>query len=984
MESLYKWIVARAWWIIAATLLATVFFGWEASRITVDSSVEALLPQDDPERQYNNEIRKLYGSDEIGFIGVLADDVYQPAVLQKIGRLTDDIAKVEGVAKVLSLTNVPDPVADVVAPPLVPKIPTNAAESAELRKKLADRPLYRKTFVSDDGRAAAVDIFFEEMDDDEFARRGIDQKIEAIVEAARGPEEIHYTGLPHMKVYTANALWRDLVRFVPVTLAMIVVVLLFCFRSVRGVTLPALTVLVSLTWTLGIMVLAGSHLTLGTTSLPPLVLVIGTAYSLHVLAEYYELAEPDRSMPEVVLETLRRVGPPSLIAALTTVIGFASIAVNRIPSIRAMGVYSAIGITLAFVLSVVLLPACLALMPPPRGRGIGDFAPGLAAFLRRIGETAVRRRREMILGSLAVTALALLPMPWIRVDSNFQSFFRADDPIRRATDAVNAHLAGSAAFYVAIDGHEKNVLKTWDTLRRIKELQTFIDALPGSREDGLARRPPGAVRPRKSASRAGQPRGRAVRRNRRGGGAGREDDVLGKPRSARSRHQVHLHEPESPRERGDGGLLAHEHPRRDEPHPLERHHRDGREDPRVRRRPFSPELDVRPTGTLILLTKTTGSIIAGQIESLALTAGIIFVIMAAMFLSFRVGLIAMVPNVFPIVVFFGFMGLIGADLNLATNMVASIALGIAVDDTIHILSRLSSEVRATGDQKRALLETLSTVGKPALFASALIFLGFLTLCLSMFVPIQQFGMLSAATMAFALAGELVLTPALLSTTRIITLWDLLYLRLGKDPHKTIGIFQNLGPWQAKIVALMGELRSFRAGEPIIREGETGDAMYVLIDGTAEVRVQVGGKSRTVRTVRRGDVFGEMGLIRRHERTADVVAVENVEVMSMDERFLARVKRRYPRIALKFLTNIARILSDHLQRQTDETRSLAAALEERMAPPDAEYGDTAVIVAARCHAGAALGARGRTPRSAPARPRGPRARTLHPDDPAVLQ
>src|SRR4029453_6057911 len=95
---------------------------------------------------------------------------------------------------------------------------------------------------------------------------------------------------------------------------------------------------------------------------------------------------------------------------------------------------------------------------------------------------------------------------------------------------------------------------------------------------------------------------------------------------------------------------------------------------------FPPELEVHPTGTLILLTKTTGRIVAGQIESLALTAGIIFVIMAAMFLSFRVGLIAMVPNIFPIFVFFGFMGLIGADLNLATTMIASIALGIAVDD----------------------------------------------------------------------------------------------------------------------------------------------------------------------------------------------------------------------------------------------------------------------------------------------------------------
>ena len=934
MESLYSSIVARARWIIVATLLVTVFFAWQASRITVDSSVESLLPQDDPERQYYGEIRKLYGSDEIGFIGVFADDVYQPAVLEKIRRLTDDIAKVDGVAKVLSLTNVPDPVADVVGPPLVPKIPANATESAELRKKLADRPLYLKTFVSEDGRAAAINVFFDEMDDDEFARRGIDEKVEAIVEAARGPEEIHYTGLPHIKVYTANALWRDVTRFVPGTLLIIVVLLLLCFRSIRGVTLPALTVVVSLVWTLGIMVLAGSRLTLGTTSLPPLVLVIGAAYSLHVLAEYYELAEPDRSMPEVVRETLRRVGPPGLIAALTTVVGFASMAVNGIPSIRAMGVYSSIGIALAFVLSVVLVPACLALMPPPRGRKVGDFAPGLAAFLRRVGELAVRNRRQMIVASIAVTLLAMLPMPWIRVDSNFQSFFRADDPIRRATDAVNAHLAGSAAFYVAIDGHEKNVLKTWDTLRRIKDLQTFIDALPGvektvSLVDYLEQYDRGSQQIEPGSLLVG-PSGEIVEAE----AAVAKTTFWENPAQLAALIKFVSMSPKAlasvvTEDFSRTNILVGTSLTRssDISQMVEkiREFADAR---------FPPELDIRPTGTLILLTRTTGSIIAGQIESLALTAGIIFVIMAAMFLSFRVGLIAMVPNVFPIVVFFGFMGLIGADLNLATNMVASIALGIAVDDTIHILSRLSSEVRETGNQERALLDTLSTVGKPAIYASALIFFGFVALCFSMFVPIQQFGMLSAATMVFAVGGELVLTPALLSTTKIITLWDLLYLRLGKDPHKTIGIFRNLGPWQAKIVALMGELRSYRAGEPIVRTGETGDAMYVLIDGTAEVRVPMGGTYRTVRTVRRGDVFGEMGLIRHHERTADVVALDDVEVMSMDERFLARVTRRYPRIALKILTNIARILSDHLQRQTDETRALAAALEGKSPPSEA--------------------------------------------------
>ncbi|MGH7823332.1 MAG: cyclic nucleotide-binding domain-containing protein, partial [Candidatus Binatia bacterium] len=233
----------------------------------------------------------------------------------------------------------------------------------------------------------------------------------------------------------------------------------------------------------------------------------------------------------------------------------------------------------------------------------------------------------------------------------------------------------------------------------------------------------------------------------------------------------------------------------------------------------------------------------------------------------------------------------------------------------HLMSRLSAEVRTSGEQERAVLDTLSSVGKPALYASLLLILGFFTLLFSSFVPIRQFGTLSAATIAFALVGEILLTPALLSTTRIITLWDVLYLKLGEDPHRTIGIFHDLRPWQAKVVALMGELRSFPHGEPIIRQGETGDAMFVIINGRAEVTYRSGNERRRVRELGRGDVFGEMGLIRRHERTADVVALGDVETMAMNEQFLARLQRRYPRIANRILVNVARVLADRLQAET---------------------------------------------------------------------
>ena len=188
------------------------------------------------------------------------------------------------------------------------------------------------------------------------------------------------------------------------------------------------------------------------------------------------------------------------------------------------------------------------------------------------------------------------------------------------------------------------------------------------------------------------------------------------------------------------------------------------------------------------------------------------------------------------------------------------------------------------------------------------------------MPLQQFGVLSALTILAAILTELALFPALLATTRIITLWDLLGVKLGKDPHRTIPLFADLRPSQARIVALLAGIESHAPGEAVVRQGETGDEMYVIIDGTAEVVVDTGAERRNVRSLGRGDVFGEMGLIRSHERTADVVARGPLEVMTVDQRALTRVQRRYPRTAAQIFLNLAKILSDRLQTETARTGS----------------------------------------------------------------
>jgi len=168
----------------------------------------------------------------------------------------------------------------------------------------------------------------------------------------------------------------------------------------------------------------------------------------------------------------------------------------------------------------------------------------------------------------------------------------------------------------------------------------------------------------------------------------------------------------------------------------------------------------------------------------------------------------------------------------------------------------------------------------------------------------------------SLGANLVLLPALLSTTKIITLWDLLGVKLGDDPAATIPLFADLRPAQARIVVLMGDLRHFAPGETIVRRGEIGEEMYVMIGGRTEVFVGDGAGRQRINELKRGDVFGEMGLVRHAERTADVVAAGDVDVLALDEHFLRRIKNRYPRIASQVFLNLTRLLSDHLQRTTE--------------------------------------------------------------------
>ncbi|HJY84688.1 MAG TPA: MMPL family transporter, partial [Candidatus Binatia bacterium] len=713
MKRIAHFIVYRPKVLLFLIVLLTAFFAYYARQIRIDSSVASLLPQGDPEKLYYDEIRQLFGSDDVAVIGIITDNIYTTQVLQKVKRLTDEFRKIPEVKSVYSLANAPDILAKVTGEGqdlLMPEIPTTAEDMVDLKQKLANNPIYLKNLVSLDGKATAITItFLESISEDEFVRRGVDEKVQAIIDRENGPEQIYYTGLPHFKAYSAKTMAQDLRDMLPVTLLLIMGVLFLCFRSVRGVLLPTMTVITSLIWIVGVMVLFGSSLSLGSVMLPVLVLVIGTAYSLHVMAEYYELARPGRPVDEVVLATLEGVAAPVLIAASMTFLGFFSQIVTQIVSVREMGIYSSVGIIFSAILSLTLVPALLALLPIPTRQG-EDFSPGLSAALRRLVQREIRHRYAILVGALVLALLSAWPIPSIQVGSNFLSVFREDHPIRQASDIVGRHLAGTLPFYVVIDGSTQDLMKQWDTLRRIKDLQLYLNAQPGvdktvsfvdfvevvdnalqslPPEEGADAPPP----PEKKTTFWDNPAQLPDALQMIFLAPNLFSGFVNHPNYSRSNILVRT-SLSLPSEIAD--LVA-------------KIQAFGKEH-------FPPaELNAHPTGNLILYTRTTGGLISGEVQSLALTGGVIFIVMVAMFLSIRVGIIGMIPNLYPILVLFGLMGATGVILSVSTSTIASIALGLAVDDTIHIMHKLSGEVRTTADQEEALLDCVGTVGKPTFY-----------------------------------------------------------------------------------------------------------------------------------------------------------------------------------------------------------------------------------------------------------------------------
>jgi predicted RND superfamily exporter protein len=674
---------------------------------------------------------------------------------------------------------------------------------------------------------------------------------------------------------------------------------LLAFRSLRGMLVPISTVLIALVWTLGAVAWLGVPLNLVSTIVPPLLLTVGFAYVVHVVSDYYRSLRED---PERLASSggpagwaLRHVALPVALTGVTTVAGFLSLTISPFPAVREFGWISMLGVAITVLLSLSFAPAALELFGTPTRPAptVGTAGRLFDRQLERLGHFDVRHRVPILFGGALLAMASLVSMNWIEVNTDLISNFKADHPVRRHFEAINENLQGAMPLEIVLEADRAEAFAEPESLRIIESLQEWLGRQP---EVGGSTSLVDHVKLINRAFHAGDGDHFAIPANARLTrqlllfGANDAIEHLVDQRYRTTRVEVRSNAPDSK----DMAALVDR---------IEEHLET-----------LPSQLEARVTGNTVLLTRSIDAVSEGQITTLSVAFLFIYGILVLLFTSFRVGLVALIPNVLPVLLYFGVLGVTGISLNTTTGLFGCIILGIAVDDTIHLLTCFNVAARECVDEKSGAVRALCAVGRPVTVTTVALCLGFLALTTSELRGQVEFGMLGAFILACAWAVDVTFTPALCAGTRIVTLWDALTYDLGKDPQESIPILRGMSKAQARIAALMTRVDTFAAGAPVFRAGEPGDEILVVVDGELVVSLVRDGRHIELARAVRGEIVGEVALY-EGKRTADVDAVSDVRVLRLNKANLMRLRNRYPRIGSRLFWNLSEILAGRLAKLT---------------------------------------------------------------------
>jgi predicted RND superfamily exporter protein len=867
----------RPWFVLTLLAMVSLLFAWRLPELRIEVSPASMIAEDDPAALFHEQIRRQFGAADVMVLVVHDPDLFRPALLAELGAAVRRIETLPFVDGTVSLYNLQDGynVDDEVRfRAYLDPLPESLEAAAAIPSQALGNPFIAGNLLSTDGRSMAVNIRLK-------PGVGDDQVINDAVEAAIAPlrdrvRTMFVLGAPQVDAALADYIVQDQQRILPLAVAALLLVLWLSLGRLQAMLLPLCTALLSVVWTLGFMVWLDIPLHVLTAIVPALLMIVGSTEDVHLLSAYYAARGEGEPPGEAIRRMAERTGLAVLLTFLTTYLGFLSVGLNEVRYLREFGLVASSGLLFNFVITVALIPALLGLLPD-RGKGFTASRENLFLGLANWSFRHFAGAPMRVLAATAVLALAALyATSSLRVNSDTLGYLPADAPIHEQAGFLHRELAGIGTLEVVVDSRIEGTFLRLRYLEQVERLQAHLQADP------------------------------------------RFDKVLSLVDYVKLLNRLMDGAPDDPLELPAEDYLLQEYmaltghdrvkPLADKEYGrvrlLLRHALTGSEEVLRAVRDIEafaaenldPALRVRVTGSSYLSALASDSLAVGQAESLGLMLVVIFVLVSLLFVELRAGLIAIAPNLLPVLLVFAVMALADVPLNTGTAMVAAIAVGISIDDTMHFLVRYRQEMRQSPSYRLAVFSTLEEEVRPILSTSVALAVGFAVLWFSSFPPVAHFGLLSALVMLLALLTNLTLTPALLVFVRLSTAWDLLGVDLKRKLVENSILFQGLNGYQARKLMAISRQQDLRSGELLTLSGRRR-LLCLVLEG--ELVGEDGARHGS------GDLLGLASLGGTALADERLRCEGAVQVLWIDPEELSRLGRILPRTAARIGLNLAR-------------------------------------------------------------------------------
>lgn len=888
--------------LITLLLLVSVtgMAGFGLPNLKVDTGFDSLISITDPNVPVYDQVAREFGSDNRTIVYVKDRDLWSHEKLAALKKLHHRLESLEFVVRVddlFTLRSIRGSGGRIDSRPILKDTPTDPTLINRAKKDALYNPLVEDHFISKDGTVTSLVVTIREDEKKDASDRRINEALERTLQPARSVfQEVFQVGPSRINSELKDILFHDLKSLGPLSALVLVLAILIMLRSGFAALVPLVTSALSIFWTFGMMGWTGIPINILSAMLPSLVVVIGSTEDTHMISSYFSgISQAESNHRSFAVQfMIRHMGVPLLLTVLTTAVGFASNIFSNMVIIKHFALASTFAILANGIITVLFVPMILTVFGPLKVRTAGrgkepSGLPGL--FVRLFGFTNRRFPRLLLFVTATMCVYFVYQLSTIYVTNDPLSYFKSDRKVIRDIHRIHKDLSGMKVFFITMMSDHEKAFQEPENLDKLAAIQRFLD-----KQEIFDR----------SVSLADHLS--LVNREFHDG-----DAKYFKPPNKRdlvAQYLLFFHR------RDLESYVSHDFRRANivvrhnisDSNLLNRHVRELEE---VASYIAGNRMKIHIVGENLMINAAAENLMVAQVKSLAVLLGVIFLIMSAMFTSFKGGFISLIPNCIPIILMFGIMGLLDISLNPGTAMVAVIAIGIAIDGTIHLLSRYNDLCRRTSDYAKAVHITVQEEATPMVTTSLALALGFGVLLKSNFTVIAQFGALSAATMLFALFANLLITPIIMSRIRFVGIYQILSLSMHKEVLEKSPLFKDMSNYQIRKAILISELNEFNEGELLVEQGTFGRNMYLILSGRVEVVRRSLSVSKRVAVLNAGDIFGEIGFVRETERTADVRALTPVEALRFDYKKIKKDLKLFPFTVANINFNISCILGERL-------------------------------------------------------------------------